>query len=63
MKTGACIGGTIIGYMSQFFGRRQAIILSALMSGLMIPAWILPEGERGPSASGHTVALFLALLY
>ena len=29
MKVGACVGGTIIGYLSQFVGRRRAIIVSA----------------------------------
>jgi sugar phosphate permease len=52
MKTGACVGGTIIGYLSQFVGRRRAICVSALMSGFIIPAWIMPEGERSLSVSG-----------
>ncbi|KAF2177109.1 carboxylic acid transport protein, partial [Zopfia rhizophila CBS 207.26] len=59
MKTGACVGGTIIGYLSQFFGRRRAIIVSAIMSAIMIPAWILPEGERGLSASGFFIQFFV----
>ncbi|KAH6893113.1 major facilitator superfamily domain-containing protein [Thelonectria olida] len=59
MKTGACVGGTIIGYTSQFIGRRRAIILSALMSALLIPAWILPEGERSLSASGFFMQFFV----
>ncbi|KAJ5681747.1 uncharacterized protein N7477_001687 [Penicillium maclennaniae] len=49
MKTGACVGGTIIGYLSQFVGRRRAIVVAALLSAIMIPAWILPEGERALS--------------
>lgn len=59
MKTGACVGGTIIGFLSQFFGRRRAIIVSALISGFLIPAWILPEGERGLSASGFFIQFFI----
>ncbi|SPO07564.1 probable permeases of the major facilitator superfamily [Cephalotrichum gorgonifer] len=59
MKTGACVGGTIVGYLSQFFGRRRAIICSALISGLLIPAWILPEGERSLSASGFFMQFFV----
>lgn len=59
MKVGACVGGTIIGYLSQFLGRRRAIVASALMSGLLIPAWILPKGERSLSASGFFMQFFV----
>ncbi|KAL0571385.1 hypothetical protein V5O48_010573 [Marasmius crinis-equi] len=59
MKVGACVGGTIIGYLSQFFGRRRAIIVAALISGCMIPAWILPEGERALSATGFFTQFFI----
>ncbi|KAJ4136432.1 hypothetical protein NW768_004045 [Fusarium equiseti] len=59
MKTGACVGGTIIGYLSQFVGRRRAIIVSAFMSALLIPAWILPTTERGLSASGFMLQFFV----
>lgn len=59
MKVGACVGGTIIGYMSQFIGRRRAIIGSALMSGLIIPAWILPTSEPSLSATGFFMQFFV----
>ncbi|KIW10238.1 hypothetical protein PV08_11200 [Exophiala spinifera] len=59
MKTGACVGGTIIGYISQWFGRRRAIIVSALVSGLLIPAWILPTTERSLSATGFFMQFFV----
>lgn len=59
MKTGACVGGTIIGYLSQFVGRRRAIIVSAILSACLIPAWILPEGERSLSASGFFIQFFV----
>lgn len=59
MKTGACVGGTILGYISQWFGRRRTIIVAALASGLLIPAWILPESERGLSASGFFLQFFV----
>lgn len=59
MKVGACVGGTIIGYSSQFIGRRRAIILAAFMSAVLIPAWILPEGERSLSASGFFMQFFV----
>lgn len=59
MKTGACVGGTIIGYCSQFVGRRRAIVASALMSGILIPAWILPETEPALSATGFFMQFFV----
>lgn len=59
MKTGACVGGTIIGYLSQFFGRRRAIIIAAFVSGVLIPAWILPEGEGSLSATGFFMQFFI----
>ncbi|KAJ5373872.1 Major facilitator superfamily domain general substrate transporter [Penicillium concentricum] len=59
MKTGACVGGTIIGYLSQFFGRRRAIVVAAFVSGVLIPAWILPEGERSLSVTGFFMQFFV----
>ncbi|KAF1837160.1 carboxylic acid transport protein [Decorospora gaudefroyi] len=59
MKTGACVGGTILGYTSQWFGRRRMIICAALMSGFLIPAWILPTTEGGLSASGFMIQFFV----
>lgn len=44
MKTGACVGGTIIGLPATVFGHRRATIAGALMSGRLITAWILPRG-------------------
>ncbi|KAL4924493.1 carboxylic acid transport protein [Aspergillus undulatus] len=59
MKTGACVGGTIIGYLSQFVGRRRAIIVAAFISGVLIPAWILPKTERSLSATGFFLQFFV----
>ncbi|KAI5270994.1 carboxylic acid transport protein [Aureobasidium subglaciale] len=59
MKTGACVGGTIIGYLSQFVGRRRAIVVAALISACLIPAWILPTGEGSLSASGFMMQFFV----
>jgi sugar phosphate permease len=59
MKTGACVGGTIIGYLSQFVGRRRAIVVSALISAILIPAWIMPTGEPSLSASGFFMQFFV----
>lgn len=59
MKVGACVGGCIIGYLSQFVGRRRAMIASAIMSGCMIPSWILPSGEHALSATGFLIQFFV----
>lgn len=59
MKTGACVGGTIIGYISQWFGRRRSIIVAAFISACLIPAWIMPTTERSLSASGFMIQFFI----
>lgn len=59
MKTGACVGGTILGYFSQWYGRRRTMVTAALMSALLIPAWILPSSEGGLSASGFMIQFFV----
>ncbi|KAI0179068.1 carboxylic acid transport protein [Hypoxylon sp. FL1284] len=58
-NVGACCGGTIIGYLSQFVGRRRTIIVSALISCCLIPAWILPQTESGLSGSGFAIQFFV----
>ncbi|KAL1837276.1 hypothetical protein VTJ49DRAFT_4062 [Mycothermus thermophilus] len=45
MTTGAFLGGTTLGYLSQTVGRRRTIILAALSSAALIPFWILPTTE------------------
>ena len=37
---GAICGGTVIGFMSQKWGRRRSIIFAAICGILLIPAWI-----------------------
>jgi len=59
MKTGACVGGTVIGYFSQWFGRRRSIICAAIISACLIPAWIMPTAESGLSASGFMIQFFI----
>ncbi|KAI1393046.1 carboxylic acid transport protein [Hypoxylon trugodes] len=59
MNTGGCVGGTIIGYLSQFVGRRRAVVVAALISCCLIPAWILPTTESGLSASGFMIQFFV----
>ena len=38
--TGAICGGAVVGFLSQQWGRRRVIILSALCGMLLIPLWI-----------------------
>ncbi|PHH61970.1 hypothetical protein CDD80_1396 [Ophiocordyceps camponoti-rufipedis] len=59
MKAGACVGGCILGHVSQTLGRRRTIVMAALASGLIIPAWILPTGERALSATGFLMQFFV----
>ncbi|POS86139.1 hypothetical protein EPUL_003691 [Erysiphe pulchra] len=59
MKVGACIGGTIMGYISQLFGRRRTIIFAVLTSALMIPGWILPNSEHSLSVTGFFMQFFV----
>lgn len=59
MKTGACVGGTIIGYTSQWLGRRRAMILSCFFCCCLIPAWILPTSESGLEAGGFMLQFFV----
>jgi MFS transporter, SHS family, lactate transporter len=37
---GAICGGTVIGYLSQHWGRRRSIIIAAICGMLLIPLWI-----------------------
>ena len=37
---GMICGGTVVGYLSQHWGRRRVIILSAVFGMLLIPLWI-----------------------
>lgn len=41
---GAICGGTVIGFMSQRWGRRRSIILSTVCGMLLIPIWIFAPG-------------------
>lgn len=59
MKVGACVGGTIIGYLSQWIGRRRAMVVASLISACLIPAWIMPNGEADLSASGFFMQFFV----
>lgn len=55
MKSGAVVGGISIGYLSQWLGRRRCMLLPAILSALLIPAWILPQSEAGISVGGFAM--------
>lgn len=42
-KSGAVVGGTIMGYYSQFLGRRLTIIIACVCGACLIPLWVLPS--------------------
>jgi SHS family lactate transporter-like MFS transporter len=49
---GAICGGTVIGFLSQRWGRRRSIIICAVCGMLLIPAWIFPPGTALLIAGG-----------
>ncbi|PWN43084.1 MFS general substrate transporter [Ceraceosorus guamensis] len=52
---GAVAGGLVAGYISQFLGRRLTIIGFVLMTGALIPAWILPTSFSGLAAGAFWI--------
>ena len=49
---GAICGGTIVGFLSQRWGRRRCIILCAICGILLIPAWVFAPGTALLIAGG-----------
>src|SRR6266566_4924017 len=49
---GMICGGTVIGFLSQRWGRRRCIILSAICGMLLIPAWVFAPGPTLLIAGG-----------
>jgi SHS family lactate transporter-like MFS transporter len=41
---GAICGGTVVGHLSQKWGRRRSIILTAVLGIILIPLWVFPPG-------------------
>jgi SHS family lactate transporter-like MFS transporter len=41
---GAICGGTVVGHLSQKWGRRRSIILTAIFGIVLIPLWVFPPG-------------------
>jgi MFS transporter, SHS family, lactate transporter len=53
--TGAICGGTALGFLSQQWGRRRVIILSALCGMLLIPLWIFAPNTALLIAGGFLI--------
>src|SRR5438270_2193695 len=49
---GAIVGGAVVGFLSQRWGRRRCIILAATCGIFLIPAWILAPGTALLIAGG-----------
>src|SRR2546430_63730 len=41
---GAICGGTVVGFLSQHWGRRRSIVICAVCGMLLIPLWIFAPG-------------------
>ena len=52
---GMICGGTVIGFLSQRWGRRRCIILSAICGMLLIPAWVFSPGTPLLIAGGFLI--------
>ncbi|KAG9243812.1 major facilitator superfamily domain-containing protein [Calycina marina] len=59
MKTGACVGGPIHGWFSQWFGRRRTIMQASLCAACCIVGWILPKSETVLSITGFMIQFFI----
>lgn len=45
-QIGALIGSTLMGYLSTFTGRRLAMMVSCVFGGAIVPAYMLPRGDK-----------------
>ena len=52
---GAITGGMVAGYLSQYIGRRLAMLTFIIFAGCMIPVWIVPNSFGGLAAGGFLV--------
>lgn len=52
---GAIAGGTLVGYLSQYLGRRLTIVAAVILTGALIPAWILPNTFGGLAAGAFFI--------
>ncbi|WFD00787.1 hypothetical protein MYAM1_003539 [Malassezia yamatoensis] len=52
---GAITGGLLAGYLSQYIGRRLAMLGAIIVAGCFIPLWIVPDTFSGLAAGGFFV--------
>lgn len=52
---GAIVGGTVAGYVSQYLGRRLTMAIFVILTGVLIPAWILPNSFSGLAAGAFWI--------
>ena len=45
-QIGALIGGTTLGYISTFFGRRLTMCTACVFGGAILPAYVLPHSMK-----------------
>jgi MFS transporter, SHS family, lactate transporter len=45
-QIGALIGGTTMGYISTFTGRRLTMLIACVCGGALVPAYVLPRDMR-----------------
>lgn len=45
-QIGALIGGTTLGYISTFFGRRLTMCTACVLGGAILPAYVLPHSMK-----------------
>ncbi|KAJ1548299.1 hypothetical protein HK405_003762 [Cladochytrium tenue] len=58
-STGAIIGGTILGYLGQYFGRRRAILLCCVCAGAIIYPWAFSKSLGSLQAAGFWMQFFV----
>lgn len=54
-NAGAIVGGILAGYLSQYTGRRIAMVFFIILAGAVVPAWILPYSYSGLAAGAFFV--------
>ncbi|OQV05395.1 hypothetical protein CLAIMM_10146 isoform 1 [Cladophialophora immunda] len=57
-QLGALIGGTTLGYVSTFFGRRLTMLVACVCGGALVPAYIIPH-DMSLVASAFALQFFV----
>src|SRR5438046_445553 len=56
---GAICGGTVVGHLSQKWGRRRSIILTAVFGMILIPLWVFPSSFALIVTGGFAITFML----